>query len=123
MLVKGIVIPRGTSTRADVPDPLSGFPLAGEVLLHKGHLMALSLGGPDVSENTVPQYAGFRSSGVWRRMERAIELDSSPRTIDAGVTKLAPAPYRRHQACPERPSSLGALAASALSLVLLAIRC
>src|SRR5579871_521458 len=76
LLVKGIVIARSTSTRADVPDPLSGFPMAGEVLLHKGHLMALSLGGPDVSENIVPQYAGFQSSGVWRRMERAIELDA-----------------------------------------------
>ena len=38
----------------------------------KGHVMALELGGPDISENIVPQWAKWQGSGVWRRMEEEI---------------------------------------------------
>jgi len=39
-----------------------------------GHLMALSLGGPDRAENIVPMFCGCnRKGGDWRKMEEEIE--------------------------------------------------
>ncbi len=38
--------------------------------LGNGHIMALQLGGPDVSENIVPQYQQWQQSGRWRVLEK-----------------------------------------------------
>jgi hypothetical protein len=36
-----------------------------------GHIFALELGGPNVAENIVPQWAFFQEHGTWRQMEAA----------------------------------------------------
>jgi uncharacterized protein (DUF736 family) len=41
----------------------------GIVDMQKGHLMALELGGPDIPENIVAQFAQFQSNGSWRQAE------------------------------------------------------
>lgn len=74
--VFGNVVVCGTGTRKSAPDPISDMPLSGIVDAHKGHLMALELGGPDHKANIVPQWAGWQSSGPWRKMEVAVKKDA-----------------------------------------------
>ncbi|MEA3063679.1 MAG: hypothetical protein QOJ27_107 [Sphingomonadales bacterium] len=87
--VVGIVDPTATTGRGSAPDPLSGYQvysgqgqrpkasIAGErntgaLDVERGHLMALELGGPDIAENIVPQWAKFQGSGEWRKMEVSV---------------------------------------------------
>ena len=89
--VSGLVYPQSTGERPGAPEPISGVRVseakAGQpkVGLHgenarnqgisdaqKGHIMALELGGPDIPENIVPQWAMFQSNGEWRQMEKQV---------------------------------------------------
>jgi hypothetical protein len=89
ILVEGIVEPTSTKGRTGAPDPFSGVQVysgqgkqpklsvksernTGIPDSERGHIVALELGGPDISENIVPQWAKFQGSGVWRRMEIAV---------------------------------------------------
>ena len=88
--VKGIVWPGPTTDRGSAPEPKSGWRVSmskkaskrragGGVAHHprntgivdaaKGHVMALELGGPDIPDNIVPQWAQWQGSGEWRKME------------------------------------------------------
>lgn len=75
--VWGKVVPCDTKGRDAAPAPISGMDTVGIVDTHKGHLMALELGGPDVPANIVPQWAGWQSSGRWRQMEKAVKKDAA----------------------------------------------
>jgi len=84
--VSGIVRPRETKGRSKAPEPAAGPKVAiawkkvgdkqtrdtGIVDAQKGHLMALELGGPDIPENIVPQWAQFQANGTWRQAEKAV---------------------------------------------------
>ena len=85
--VEGWIEPQGTKGRPNAPEPVSGIKVGvayknvggasrntGLADMHKGHLMALELGGPDIPENIVPQYAQFQANGAWRAAEtKALE--------------------------------------------------
>lgn len=81
--VEGLTAPTVTTGRLSAPEPASGLRISqspasglaernsGLVDVHKGHLFALELGGPDVAENIVAQFGHFQSVGNWRAAERA----------------------------------------------------
>ena len=71
--VSGIVIPVSTTGRPDAPKPYNGRKTGGTTGLDKGHVMALSLGGPDMTQNIVPQSNLWQQSGYWRDFEKSIE--------------------------------------------------
>ena len=101
--VKGYVCPIHTTGRQDAPEPLSTVRVSqsssggkqpksrnylptpdpktglnarnqGIIDVQKGHLMALELGGPDIKENIVPQFANWQANGEeWRKMEKEVE--------------------------------------------------
>jgi uncharacterized protein DUF4157/DNA/RNA non-specific endonuclease len=97
--VVGIIAPSVTKGRASAPEPISGLrvsaaadvparyrynPETGEnarntgiVDAHKGHIMALELGGPDIPENIVPQFANWQANGEWRQLEKDLENKAS----------------------------------------------
>lgn len=62
-----------TGGRDNPPDCISGFDTAYTPFA-KGHIMALELGGADVSANIVPQYGMWQgmANGPWRMVEHAI---------------------------------------------------
>ena len=84
--VEGLVQIMPTTGRDSAPEPVSGFRVSttavknprfnerneGRTDVQKGHIMALELGGPDVPENIVPQWAQWQSNGRWRQMERRV---------------------------------------------------
>jgi hypothetical protein len=92
--VIGIVAPGSTSGRPSAPEPISNIRVStakneparyqydpetginayntGFVDAEKGHIMALELGGPDIPENIVPQWAKWQGCGEWRKMEQQI---------------------------------------------------
>lgn len=89
VLVEGLVEPTTTTGRQGAPDPHAAFQIYygkkgqlghslpaernfGRTDAERGHVMALELGGPDISENIVPQWAKFQGSGAWRAMEQAV---------------------------------------------------
>jgi hypothetical protein len=83
--VSGLVFPTATTGRPSAPEAASGTRVGikwkevgkrsdrntGIVDAQKGHIMALELGGPDIPENIVPQWANFQANGAWRRAETA----------------------------------------------------
>ncbi|HEY3972694.1 MAG TPA: hypothetical protein VGM18_06805 [Candidatus Sulfotelmatobacter sp.] len=44
----------------------------GIIDIEKGHILALQLGGPDIPENIVPQWAKWQGCGEWSQMEKRI---------------------------------------------------
>jgi hypothetical protein len=96
--VMGLVAPGSTTGRPAAPEPICGWRVGMEARVpsayaynpetganygntgmgdaEKGHLMALELGGPDIRENIVPQYAKWQGCGEWRRMEEVIKKDA-----------------------------------------------
>jgi hypothetical protein len=89
--VSGLVYPQSTGQRPGAPEPISGVHVSeakagqpkvgahgenarnqGLADAQKGHIMALELGGPDIPQNIVPQWANWQSNGVWRRMEKHV---------------------------------------------------
>lgn len=83
--VMGIVVPVTTRGRPSAPVPLSGMVTGKAAGTDKGHLMALELGGPDVSENIVPQANLWQQSGGWRAIETNV-LDLAMRWM--GVAQV-----------------------------------
>ena len=93
--VSGIVAVGSTKGRPGAPEPRSGIRVStaknvpsayhydpetgdnayntGFVDAEKGHIMALELGGPDLADNIVPQWAKWQGSGEWRQVEVAIK--------------------------------------------------
>jgi hypothetical protein len=67
-LMAGFIQVVATTGRDNPPDPYSGF-ACGNSPYAKGHIMALELGGPDISENIVPQFGQWQGVGEWRQME------------------------------------------------------
>jgi hypothetical protein len=63
-----------TSGRENPPGPLSGF-VCDRTPFAKGHIMALELGGPDISANIVPQYGLWQGNGEWRTMETTLAAE------------------------------------------------
>jgi hypothetical protein len=52
---------------------LGNYPNGGVFECDKGHIFALSNGGPDIGENIIPQLGrGFQQNGDWRKMERNV---------------------------------------------------
>eukprot|EP01084_Bolivina_argentea_P144861 254059_1 len=70
--VEGIVVPLSTKGRNMPPKPYNGFPIGNDLNLDKGHVMALSNGGPDVKYNIVPQSSKWQRTGAWRNLENLI---------------------------------------------------
>lgn len=86
--IEALVLPTTTTGRPSAPEPISMFRVSqsdaskkqkmgitrntGAIDVQKGHLIALELGGPDVPENIVPQWANFQANGLWRNMETDI---------------------------------------------------
>ena len=57
--------------RSKPPNPLFGkIKNAAQKHLHKGHLLALQLGGPDSSLNIVAQKDAWNAYGAWRHFEK-----------------------------------------------------
>jgi hypothetical protein len=54
------------------PGPLTGTDTGVLAQADRGHIFALELGGPNVAENIVPQWAFFQEHGTWRQMEAAV---------------------------------------------------
>jgi hypothetical protein len=67
--VMGIIVPVTTKGRKSAPVPLSGASTGKAFGTDKGHLMALELGGPDISANIAPQSSLWQQSGGWRSVE------------------------------------------------------
>jgi hypothetical protein len=83
--MSGPVDPRATTDRGSAPEPPSyrvgvkwkevGTKPSKQTGLcgaHKGHIMALELGGPDLPWNIVPQWGNWQANGEWRQAERLI---------------------------------------------------
>lgn len=72
----GMIHRQDTGLRGNPPACLSGFDTAGTPFA-LGHVMALELGGADISANIVPQYGQWQGNqlGAWRRMEIAVGND------------------------------------------------
>jgi hypothetical protein len=87
--ISGMVEPTSTKGREGAPDPLSGVQIymgnkgqlkesipmernMGKSDMERGHIMALELGGPDIPENIVPQWAKFQGADRWRKMETSV---------------------------------------------------
>ena len=69
VFVGGVTV-SDTDDRPSPPDPICGMKL-DYTSLGNGHIMALQLGGPDASENIVPQYQQWQQTGRWRILEKA----------------------------------------------------
>jgi hypothetical protein len=71
--VVGAIHRQDTGGRGNPPECLSEFGCAGTPFAF-GHVMALELGGCDISANIVPQYGQWQgnAAGEWRAMERAV---------------------------------------------------
>ncbi|HEY4306706.1 MAG TPA: DNA/RNA non-specific endonuclease [Gemmatimonadaceae bacterium] len=64
--------PQGFARAPITPAPWCGF-LTPNTPFDKGHIMALELGGPDVTENIVPQYQHWQETGAWKQMENTVK--------------------------------------------------
>jgi hypothetical protein len=87
----GRIQPTPTKGRPNPPQPISGF-VCASTPFDLGHIMALELGGPDVTENIVPQYRHWQETGRWRQME--VALAKEPKA--AGSIFVAALGYTPH---------------------------
>ncbi|POF32426.1 DNA/RNA non-specific endonuclease [Roseibium marinum] len=60
----------------------------GTVDMDKGHIIALELGGPDVSYNICPQWSQFQRNGEWRRMEVEIHKIAQDQEEQDNLVKM-----------------------------------
>ena len=67
--------------RKDPPLPMTGSETGVLAQADKGHIFALELGGPNVTENIVPQWAFFQEHGTWRQMETAVAKAARANTV------------------------------------------
>ena len=74
MSVSAVIFPMRTTNRPATPDPYNGMNTHGpnHCMLQNGHIIGLSLGGPNVRSNIVPQLSGWQQTGPWAQMERMI---------------------------------------------------
>jgi hypothetical protein len=63
-----IIQPRDTVGRPAVPACFNGFNTS-DTAFAKGHIVSLDLGGPNISENVVPQFKFWQANGPWRQLE------------------------------------------------------
>jgi len=63
------------------PGPLTGSDTGVLAQADRGHIFALELGGPNVTENIVPQWAFFQEHGSWRQMESAVAVAARKSTV------------------------------------------
>jgi len=70
--VVGTVVPISSTGRPAPPKPYNGYPTGNDIQLDKGHIMALSNGGPDIKLNIVPQDSQWQETGGWREFEEVI---------------------------------------------------
>jgi hypothetical protein len=80
VVLAGGVTRTATGGRPGAPVPICGLDI-DNTSLGRGHIMALELGGPDVSENIVPQYQQWQQTGAWRQMEVRAEQTALPQAI------------------------------------------
>jgi len=77
--VEGVIIPLSTGDRPDAPAPYNNCttgncPPNKKDCYHKGHIMGLRNGGPDLSENIVPQWGRWQTNGgEWYKLETKIQ--------------------------------------------------
>lgn len=108
--VSGFIDPQSTRERRSAPDTSAEIRTStagaaktaknrdtGITGAHKGHLMALELGGPDIPENIVPQWGNFQANGVWREAEKAALVKAN--ALDEGhrLRFTANAFYKKYQ--------------------------
>ncbi|MGI2904988.1 DNA/RNA non-specific endonuclease [Tolypothrix sp. VBCCA 56010] len=73
VLIEGVVMPVPVGRRDQTPQPIAGWSDRWNGRdIDRGHLFALNLGGPDVPENIVPQWAHWQRLDDWRAMERTV---------------------------------------------------
>lgn len=74
MSVSAVIFPMRTTSRPATPEPYNGMNTHGpeNCMLQNGHIIGLSLGGPNVRSNIVPQLSGWQQTGPWAQMERLI---------------------------------------------------
>lgn len=83
VMMVGEIFRQSSQGRDNPPLCANGFDTAGTAFA-LGHIMALELGGCDVSENIVPQYGQWQgnANGAWRRMEkRLVDADTATRAL------------------------------------------
>lgn len=83
---------QGTEGRGGPPPCLNGFDCA-RTPFACGHIMALDLGGPDISENIVPQYGQWQGVGDWRRMEREVRSAGTDADVFIADIEYQPGPF------------------------------
>jgi hypothetical protein len=67
--------------RKEPPLPMTGSDTGVLAQADRGHIFALELGGPNVTENIVPQWAFFQEHGAWRQMEAAVAAAARSSTV------------------------------------------
>lgn len=79
VMMVGEIFRQSSQGRDNPPLCANGFDTAGTAFA-LGHIMALELGGCDVSENIVPQYGQWQGNarGSWRQMEKALVDADAP---------------------------------------------
>jgi hypothetical protein len=83
VMMVGEIFRQSSQGRDNPPLCANGFDTAGTAFA-LGHIMALELGGCDVSENIVPQYGQWQgnANGRWRKMEKAlVDADTATRAL------------------------------------------
>ncbi len=72
--VEGVVWTGGGAVGPHIgtPSPAVGWNTVGQAGIDKGHVFALSLGGPQLATNITPQWAKWQQHGTWRNVERHI---------------------------------------------------
>jgi hypothetical protein len=83
VMMVGEIFRQSSQGRDNPPLCANGFDTAGTAFA-LGHIMALELGGCDVSENIVPQYGQWQgnANGRWRLMERKlVDADTATRAL------------------------------------------
>ncbi|WP_291297463.1 hypothetical protein [Elioraea sp.] len=83
VMMVGEIVRQSSQGRDNPPLCANGFDTAGTAFA-LGHIMALELGGCDVSENIVPQYGQWQgnANGAWRRMEKTlVDADTATRAL------------------------------------------
>ena len=83
----GVIHRQETRGRDNPPPCLSEFETFATPFA-RGHIMALELGGPDISANIVPQYGQWQGNeqGDWRKMEVKIRYETDDDVFIADLT-------------------------------------
>lgn len=83
VMMVGEIFRQSSQGRDNPPLCANGFDTAGTAFA-LGHIMALELGGCDISQNIVPQYGQWQGNarGSWRQMEKAlVDADAPTRAL------------------------------------------